>query len=160
MSQISRINPLNQHFVSLEFGIWKNAEIGFWVFLWYRKWYLILRPRKSQKHECHRYPVLRGATGEISVILVKTRFFILLHTEPVSLNFRFRSMTFMFLRFSRPQIRYRLRNFTNTFFIQIPKKQFLHFPKFEFQEAQMVNSKGLKRGICDIHVLEIFSAAK
>ena len=41
------------------------------------------------------------------------------------------SLTFMFLRFSRPQ-----NNCTKTFFIQIPKKQFLHFPKFEFQVAQ------------------------
>ena len=46
------------------------------------------------------------------------------------------SLTLMFLRFSRPQIRYRLRNCTNTFFIQIPKNQFLHFSKFEFKGVQ------------------------
>ena len=56
-------------------------------------------------------------------------------------------MIFMFLRFSQPQKK-------------IHKNQFLHFCKFKFQEAQRVDFKGLKRGIYDIHVFEIFSAAK
>ena len=70
------------------------------------------------------------------------------------------SSTFMFLRFSTPQNKIQSSECTQTFFMQIPKNQFLHFSKFEFQGAERVDFKGLKQRTCDIHVFEIFSAAK
>ena len=49
---------------------------------------------------------------------------------------------------------------TKTLYIQIPKNKFLPFSKLKLQRTQRIGFRGLKQGICYIHVFDIFSAAK
>ena len=66
MSQIPRVNPLKSTLwvrtFKLEFGkiqIFFGGGYFYEEFLvQFRKWYLILRPRKCEKYECRRYPIL------------------------------------------------------------------------------------------------------
>ena len=58
------------------------------------------------------------------------------------------------------KIRYYFRNCTKTFLIQIPKNNFLHFSKFEFQGAQRVDFKGLNGVSVIFTFFEIISVAK
>ena len=75
MSQIPRINPLCT--LKLEFG-----KIHFFggismkkVLVQFRKWYLILRPRKCKIYECRRYPILPlCAPGTLNFEKCRNRF--------------------------------------------------------------------------------------
>ena len=46
---------------------------------------------------------------------------------------------------------------TKTLYIKIAKNKFLQFSKLKFQRTQRVGFRGLKQGICDIHVFNISS---